>query len=292
MMPPEYATASVRSADGTTIGYRTLGHGPGLVLVHGGMMAAQNFMSLARGLADAFTVHVPDRRGRGRSGSFGDAYGLRSEVRDLDALLSATGSHYVFGLSSGAIIALQAALELPAVHKAAFYEPPLSFHDSSTVAWVPRYDREIAQGKLASAFVTVVKGTGDSALFRRVPLFLVVPLLALALEADARQAKNGDVALKDLVPTMHYDARLVVEAQGAHERFRDIQAEVLLLGGSRSAAYLRTALDRLSAVLPRARRVELSGIGHLAADNHGKPAEVATELRRFFASPVPDVAAL
>jgi pimeloyl-ACP methyl ester carboxylesterase len=53
-----------------------LGRGPGVVLVHGGMQAAQNFTKLATVLADTFTVYVPDRRGRGLSGPFGDRYGL------------------------------------------------------------------------------------------------------------------------------------------------------------------------------------------------------------------------
>lgn len=81
---------------------------------------------------------------------------------------------------------------------------------------------------------------------------------------------------------MHYDAQLVLESEGPVERFRDVQAEVLLLGGSRSPRYLKTTLDALSTVLPRARRVEFLRVGHLAADNTGRPEQVAEELRRFF----------
>ena len=61
-------TRSVISADGTLIGYRQLGQGPGLVLVHGAMESAQSHMQLAEALADTFTVYLPDRRGRGMSG--------------------------------------------------------------------------------------------------------------------------------------------------------------------------------------------------------------------------------
>jgi hypothetical protein len=57
---------------------------------------------------------------------------------------------------------------------------------------------------------------------------------------------------------------------------------VLLLGGSKSPKYLKSALDALGAVVPHARRVELRGVDHLAADNVGKPQLVAAELRRFF----------
>ena len=65
---PVFTTESLRSADGNVLGYRRLGSGPGLILLHGGMMAAQNFMRLAELLSDSFTVYVPDRRGRGSSG--------------------------------------------------------------------------------------------------------------------------------------------------------------------------------------------------------------------------------
>ena len=75
-----YEKRSVVSRDGTTIGYRRMGSGPGLVLVHGGMQASQNLMKLATALAEKFTVCVLDRRGRGLSGPFGDDYGLPNRV--------------------------------------------------------------------------------------------------------------------------------------------------------------------------------------------------------------------
>ena len=59
-----YAKRSVRSRDGTTIGFRQLGAGPALVLLHGGALASQHYMKLGNALADAFTVCIPDRRGR------------------------------------------------------------------------------------------------------------------------------------------------------------------------------------------------------------------------------------
>ena len=108
-----YIKNSLTSKDGTIIGYRQLGSGPGLILVHGGMATSQHFMKLGEALSDDFTVYIPDRRGRGLSGPFGDDYSIQKEVDDLDAILNKTGAHYVFGLSSGALITLQAALNLP-----------------------------------------------------------------------------------------------------------------------------------------------------------------------------------
>src|SRR2546428_603581 len=121
---PTYTTSTVTSKDGTTIGYRQMGQGPGLILVHGGMQASQNLMKLATALADAYTVYVPDRRGRGLSGPYGDNYNIQKAVEDIQALLNKTEAHNVFGLSAGAIISLQSALILPNIRKLAIYEPP------------------------------------------------------------------------------------------------------------------------------------------------------------------------
>ncbi len=61
--------------------------GPGILLLHGGAKASQSLMQLGKALSDDFTVYIPDRRGRGLSGPFGDNYGLEREVEDMDALL-------------------------------------------------------------------------------------------------------------------------------------------------------------------------------------------------------------
>ena len=85
-----------------------------------------------------------------------------------------------------------------------------------------------------------------------------------------------------MVATMHYDVQLVLETEGTLHTFASTPAEVLLLGGGKSPAYLKTSLDALASVLPRAQRIELADCGHLAPDNSGEPARVAHELRPFF----------
>ena len=58
----KYQKKSVTSKDGTTIGFRQLGHGPGVVILHGGALASQHYMKLGGALTDEFTVYIPDRR--------------------------------------------------------------------------------------------------------------------------------------------------------------------------------------------------------------------------------------
>ncbi len=234
-------------------------------------------MSLGVALARTFTITIPDRRGRGLSGPFGDSYCMQTEVEDLDALLDKTGSHNVFGLSSGALITLQAALTLPAIRKIALYEPPLKIDGQpSPLDWVPRYDRDLAGGNLPAAMVAIIKGTGDRMLLTRLPSFEV------AMRNQAKRNEDDEPSLQALIPTVHFDTRLTMEMAGRLETFGAVRAETLLLSGTRSAVYLIAAVDALSNVLPNCKRIELRGLGHIAADNNGKPTRVADELRRYF----------
>ncbi|MCW3085807.1 MAG: alpha/beta hydrolase [Bacteroidetes bacterium] len=61
-------TKSVISKDGTVIGCRQFGSGPGLIICHGGGRISQNYEKLATALSGNFTVYIPDRRGRGLAG--------------------------------------------------------------------------------------------------------------------------------------------------------------------------------------------------------------------------------
>jgi pimeloyl-ACP methyl ester carboxylesterase len=270
---------SVVSSDGTVIGYRQMGAGPGLILVHGGMQLSQNLMKLASALCHRFTVYIPDRRGRGLSGSTGPRRAVEDCCEDMRALVEKTGATNIFGLSSGALVSLWSALKMPGIRKLALYEPPLSINHSVSMAWVSRYEREVAQGKLGSAFVTVMKGVQVSPVLQALPRFLLTPFFELALrkEHDAE-----GVSLKALVPTMRVDAQIVIESAEKIAEFRNLKADVLLMGGSRGPAFLRIALDELNRILPWARRVRFPGLDHLGSDNSGKPGVVAEELLRFF----------
>ena len=85
---------------------------------------------------------------------------------------------------------------------------------------------------------------------------------------------------------MRYDARLVAESEATLTDYASLSLPVLLLGGTRSAAYLRHTLQRLGGVLPDSTTVVLAGADHLAPDNSGEPHRVADALRRFF-TPAP-----
>jgi pimeloyl-ACP methyl ester carboxylesterase len=288
--PASYTTGYVSSLDGTTIGYRQLGHGPGVILLHGAMESAQSHMQLALALADSFTVYLPDRRGRGLSGPFGSNYSIQKEVEDLDALLTDSGAHNVFGVSAGGLICLQAALTLPSIRKAALYEPALIVNGSISTAFLSRYDREMAQGNVAAALVTGMLGAQmGPPMLNRMPRWLLKALTSMGMKSEDKKAKAGEVTMRKLAPTLHYDFQLVNEMADTLERYQSVPVGVLLLGGSESPVYLKAALDALEKVLPHSQRIEFPGLDHGGASDTsstnrgGHPELVAQELGRFFA---------
>jgi len=282
-----YETDAVVSHDGTTISYRAFGTGPGVVILHGTMSSAYNHEQLAEALADTFTVYVPDRRGRLLSGPYGPRYCIAREVEDLAAVVARTGARAVFGVSSGGIIALRAAVELPAIRKVAIFEPPMFMDERIVDGFVARYDDEIAEEKTAAALVSAMRGAQmGPPIFNAMPRWLTERLVAMMLKQEDRNGAGAYMPMRALAPTLHYDFALVQEARRKPTPFDHISADVLLMGGSKSPAYLKAALDRLETLLPWAARVELADCDHAASwntDRGGRPAAVAAALRRFFA---------
>lgn len=258
------------------------------MVLHGVMESSQSHLELAEALADSFTVYLPDRRGRGLSGGYSSDHCLQREVEDVDALLAHTGAHDVFGVSLGAIVALQSGLRLPAVHRVAIYEPPLFVDRPLPTALLARYEAEMDQGHTAAALVAAMQAAqlGPSFL-NALPRWLLEAMTRAMLNRQDRQASPGDVTMRMLAPTLHQDFQVVREVNPNVGRFAGILVPVRLLGGSQSPAYLQAALGELERLLPHATRRTFAGLGHGGsgnADQQGKPDVVAQELRQFFAA--------
>jgi pimeloyl-ACP methyl ester carboxylesterase len=279
--PPTYTIGSFTSADGTTIGYRQIGSGPGLLILHGGLQASQHYIRLATALADAFTVYVPDRRGRGLSGPPVEQHSMAEACEDVDALLARTDTHFVFGHSAGGLIALQAALTLPSLHKVAVYEPPLSVHGSVPTSWLKRYEREVEKGKYASAMITALKGLQINQLFTILPRPFLLLLIMVLRRQEKQALQPNDVSMESLVPTGRLDMQLFHEMENTLKRFGEMRAEVLLLGGEKSPAYLLDTLAALNQTLPHVRRIQYPGLDH-SGPNVTAAERIASDLRAFF----------
>ena len=285
------STGFVTSRDGTQIGYRKLGSGPGVVILHGSMESGHSHRRLAEGLADLFTVYLPDRRGHGQSGPAGDVFGIDREVEDLEAVMRVAESTRVFGVSSSGLIALEAARRLPSIQRVAVYEPFVT-QDTASTEWLERFDAEMAEGKVAAALITSMFGLGLAPPFLKLfPRRLLVTMTDRAMRAEDRRAQGDEETMRKLAPTLHLEGVVLAAGQGRIESFADVAADVLLMGGTKGLRRLGPARDPLERVLPSCERIEFHGLDHGGSSDvsrtnpHGKPEVVAHEVRRFFAAP-------
>jgi pimeloyl-ACP methyl ester carboxylesterase len=278
-----YTKGFVTSKDGTTIGYRQMGCGPSIILLHGGVNASQNLMKLGNLLSEDYTVYIPDRRGRGMSGPIGDNYSIEKEDEDLNAMLKKTGSHYVFGTADGALFALHAAISLSAIHKVAAYEPLIftgqpELEEFKTT--IHHLDKNMAEGKVAKATVDLTKDSVKG--FRIIPNFIMVPLVKLILWINVKTVKGDDVAYQDLIPTLDDELHLVEKTEGTIDDYQNVSAKVLLMEGSQTPRLLKDSVEALNKKLPSSKFIEIKGLNHDSAQDYGKPEPIANELKRFF----------
>src|SRR2546426_7946181 len=186
------------SKDGTRIAYERAGTGPPVILVDGAFCSRSfgPMPKLAPLLARSFTVFMYDRRGRGDSGDTAP-YAVEREIDDLDALIrEAGGSAFVYAMSSGAALALEAAASRLSIKKLALYEAPFMV---GTPAHVPPGDpqsqlvRLIAEGRRGDAVKYYMKDImGMPALL--VMLFRVLPMWS---------------KLKAVAPSLPYDSAIM-----------------------------------------------------------------------------------
>jgi pimeloyl-ACP methyl ester carboxylesterase len=288
-------TGSVPSADGTRVGYLRVGQGPAVVIVHGSNESARSHIQLALALADAFTVYMPDRRGRGLSGPHRAGHSLRTEVEDLQAVLAESGASKVFSVSIGGLIALEAARGGTAIRQLALYEPAIltAADQDRYTSWVPRFDQEMSRGQVAAALITSMFGCDLAPpAFKIMPRRLLEALTNTAMKKEDSQAAGDDATMRKVAPTLRYEGLLLGETAGTISRFADVAADVLLMGGDlRRPAFLKPAFDAHARTLPHNRQVRFPGLDHGAsgdpgpANRGGQPAVLAPEIRSFFSQP-------
>lgn len=293
---PGYRTGTVGSADGTTIGYRWLGTGPAVVLLHGGVNAAQHMMGLARRLADAYTVYVPDRRGRGMSGPIGRDYSLAREDEDLAALVHHTGAERAFGPADGGLFALHGAIALPQVTKVAAYEPLLFVGQPGIEDYQHLFEtmqRLLREGRTGDALIYSLQETATlaarggrfspraAAMLRAIPAGAAARLCDLVLRWEPERTDH--VPWRVLLPALVPELDLVMRTEGTLEEYGALQADVLLMYGDESDAVFGASADALHGVLRRSTVLRLPGLNHDSAQTYGHPARLADVLRLFFA---------
>jgi pimeloyl-ACP methyl ester carboxylesterase len=264
---------TVVSADGTTIAFEHSGTGPVVVLVAQALSDRRDNRRLASLLSTSFTVVNYDRRGRGASSDAEEWHPL-GEVEDLEALIDAHGGEAaLFGASSGAVLALDAAAELMSkVTGVVAYEAPVIVDDRR--APVPRdlaerLEQLVAAGRPSQAVTEFMKTALGASAFMVGSMRLMVPVWR-SMVAMARSTA--------------YDVRLCAGLQDGTPltttRWHGITAPVLVLVGGKGDAFMQSGSSALASVLGAEREV-IPGAHH--ATPMMKPAAIVPTIERFLA---------
>jgi pimeloyl-ACP methyl ester carboxylesterase len=252
------------SVDGTSIAYERSGQGAPVIIVDGAL--CQRSMGPSRPLAELlskrFTVFIYDRRGRGESGDPAP-YAVAREVEDLEAVVNAAGgAAYVYGISSGAALALEAANHVPGIKKLALFEAPFivdtARHPISHEYW-GRISKAVANDRRGEAVKLFMKAVG-------VPGFVVALMRLMPVWPK----------LKAVAHTLPYDGAIVKDYQQGSPlppgKWNSVTMPTLILDGGKSPVWMRNAMRSLAEVLPNARYRTLPGQTHIVK----APAHVPT----------------
>lgn len=220
----EVTVGSATSADGTVIGYRSVGSGPGLLVIPGSPGMAADFDAFAAAVADRFTVHVIERRGRGTSGPQGDSYSVETECADIEAVRTATASRFVFGHSFGGFLTLESALRDSGFEKVVVYEPGVSIDGSIPFGWADECRRLVAAGKRAEAFLSFIQGVNPET-SGKAPRWLLRIIIPLAIKKPERLQKYA------LLETVIREHALSSAQDGDFPKYSRITSPVLLMAG-------------------------------------------------------------
>ncbi|MCI0714207.1 MAG: alpha/beta hydrolase [Chloroflexi bacterium] len=247
---------TVISRDSTTIAFDQSGLGPALILV-GGMFEQRAMDSetvrLAASplLAQHFTVIHYDRRGRGDSTDT-QPYTVEREIEDIEALIhAADGTAFLFGISSGAALALETAIKLSRkVKKLALYEPPYNDDHTARQSWREfrtQLKEVLAEGRHADA----------------VALFMML----LGMPAEHLEGMHQHPLWpmwEGIAPTIAYDAAVVGEDGSIPtDRLSHLTVPTLIMsGGATEFPFMSITAAALAKAIPNAQHRTLDGQTH------------------------------
>jgi pimeloyl-ACP methyl ester carboxylesterase len=270
------ATRTVRSKDGTRIGYLSLGAGPSVLVIPGILSMASDYAAFARALAEHFTVHTIERRGRGESGPQGDDYNIAKECEDVLALRAETGASLLVGHSYGGLVALEVARNTTAFTKIAVYEPGVSIDGSMPTDWMPGYEKKLAEHKDLDALVEFTLVDAPAPLSKTPPwlLKLLMPLMFIRFPQS-----------RQMLGLLHQNVREwreIARLDSSYEHYREIAAGVLLMyGGKSNSTAVTLAMERLAVILPHSETKEFPKLDHFGIERTA-PREVAKAVTNYF----------
>jgi len=236
----------VVSKDGTRLGFRKLGSGPSLVMIHGSLAEGTEYVQLASALSRDFTVWVADSRGRGLTGDFPADYGSQTVAEDHQALITAAGDDAVlFGHSFGATSVLLSASRTAGLAGIVAYEPPLPLNGTLAPeidAYQASIDNDDVDGAVSRAFTNIVGGTAEElAYVKTTPIWSSMTAIAPSFIPELR--------LLDALPDMR-------------EEVAQISVPLLGIRGGLSPENLRASTAWVVEAARSGTLVEMANIDH------------------------------
>lgn len=251
--------ATVTSADGASIVVRSIGSGPGIVILHGGGVAERDYRRLATALADRFAVHLYNRRGRSDSAPLNGTETVETDIADLAAVLEHTGASSIFGHSGGGFVALRAGLSLP-LDRIAVYDPGLSILGRPSFEFFDSFEKDVRAGDYAHAMTVLGRGVNPDDLAAKLP-FGVAELFSRALLHTPIGRR-----LAELLPTTPAEIKRIHDHDGPAGDYSPITADVLLAAGARSPRYFAENCEAVADAIPRGRAIVIARASHNSAN--------------------------
>ena len=259
--------------DGAHIVLHSTGGGPGIVVVHGGGVTIDIYRRLAAALADRFTVHLFNRRGRPDAAPRSQPYTFEQDIDDLAAVLKHTGSGNVIGHSSGGFIALQAALRLP-IDRLALYDAAVSIDGSFPSGWLDGARAAARSGDTARAMALTSAGINTHMAAAKLPFGVQTAFCRLFLRTSIGRTMG------DLLAMTLDESHQIRLHDGPAERWAGVTAEVLLACGAGGPRYYVRSNEALARALPRARTLQIPHSGHDAINR--APRRLVEPFAAFF----------
>ncbi|HEV8545774.1 MAG TPA: alpha/beta hydrolase [Candidatus Limnocylindrales bacterium] len=251
----------IASPDGNPIAVFSSGEGPPLVLVHGATADHTTWRSAGPVLAEMFTIHAIDRRGRGASGD-GRTYSIEREYEDLAAVAATLAAEAgravdIVGHSYGGRCALGAALlGGDNIRRLVVYEgapPPSGARAGYRPSGIERRIADLIDAGDRDAALATFMGEivrmppAELAAFRADPIW---PIRAAAVHTTLRELEGEASPAASL------------------EALATVQVPVLQLLGGESAPIFGEAIRALDARLGDGRVVTIDGARHAAHHTH------------------------
>ena len=252
--------------------YHGLGQGESIIILHGLFGSSDNWLTIAKQLATAYKVYLPDQRNHGRS-PWSEEFTYEAMSNDLMEFIREHGIQQptLIGHSMGGKTAMRFAVRYPT-----------SFRKLVIVDMAPKYypphHREILEGLRAIDLTTLqTRQQADEQLARHLPEVAVRQFLLKNLyRTESSPDEPSRFAWRLNLPVIAREIERVGEALSYSE---PVQRPALFLRGGRSRYVKDPDMNLIQQIFPQASLQTIADAGHWV--HAEQPKEFVERVREF-----------